>query len=276
MTDAAAPWQRILLATEHTEFDAGAERLAIELAQRSGRPLAAVVPIATNAELLAEAPAIAARIDADAAARRAELLREAEAAGVAVDVRVGADADKWRAIVSAAGDARADLVVVRRRGHSGFLARMLVGEMAASVASHAPCDVLMVPRAARLWSGGVVAAVDDSPASVRVAATAASVAQCFALPLRLVIVATEATLPNARDSVQRALRTLEREGHAATAHTRVGRTADEIVAATAELGADLVVIGRHGASSALRRAVLGSTAKKVVGLASCPVLVVRT
>ena len=41
----------------------------------------------------------------------------------------------------------------------------------------------------------------------------------------------------------------------------------EIVAAATERGADLIVVGRHGASGALRRAVLGSTAQQVVGLA---------
>ena len=61
-----------------------------------------------------------------------------------------------------------------------------------------------------------------------------------------------------------------------TAAFASGRPQDEIVAAATERGADLIVVGRHGASGALRRAVLGSTAQKVVGLAGCPVLVVKT
>ena len=44
-----APYGRILLATEHTEFDAGAERVAFDLALRWSTPLSAVELLVTNA-----------------------------------------------------------------------------------------------------------------------------------------------------------------------------------------------------------------------------------
>ena len=56
-----APYARILLATEHTEFDSGAERVAFDLALRWGAPLAAVEPLVTNAEYEAVAPELAER-----------------------------------------------------------------------------------------------------------------------------------------------------------------------------------------------------------------------
>ncbi len=280
MIDADSPWLRILLATEHTAFDVGAERVGLALAARGRLPLVAMVPLVTNAALVAEAPALAARVDEEAATRRAELLRMAASAGVSIDVRVGSDADPWRAIVAGAADTRADLVIIRRRGHRGFLARMMVGELAASVAAHAPCDVLMVPRAGELWRSAVLAAVDDAPTASRVAAAAAGVARAFALPLQLVCVAAEASdaaAARAQETLRRAIDALARDGHAAEGRVRVGRALDgEIVAAATERGADLIVVGRHGASGALRRAVLGSTAQQVVGLAGCPVLVVKT
>ncbi len=273
------PWQRILLATERTEFDVGAERLAIALAQQGGHPLAIVVPLVGNSELLAEVPALAARAGAEAAERRSELLDVAATAGVRVEVRVREDAEAWRAIVECARDTQADLVVIRRRGRRGFLARLMVGEMAGTVASQAPCDVLMVPRAGEPWKSAVLAAIDMSATAMRVASAAARVAHAFALPLRLVCVATDGSDPavaRAEESLRHAIEALARDEVPAEGTVRFGKPHEEIVAAMTECAADLVVVGRRGASGALHRRLIGSTAQKVVGLANCPVLVVRT
>lgn len=55
---------------------------------------------------------------------------------------------------------------------------------------------------------------------------------------------------------------------------RSGLAFFEITEAAKALSADLIIIGTHG-YSALTRAVVGSTAEKVVRHAPCPVLVVR-
>jgi len=55
---------------------------------------------------------------------------------------------------------------------------------------------------------------------------------------------------------------------------RQGPAWNEIVAAAAELKADLVVVGTHGRRG-LAHALLGSVAEKVVRSAPCPVLTVR-
>ena len=51
-----------------------------------------------------------------------------------------------------------------------------------------------------------------------------------------------------------------------------GRPRAEIVAVAADIGADLIVLARHG-SSGIRHAFMGSTAESVLRHASCPVLV---
>ncbi|HVS01854.1 MAG TPA: universal stress protein [Thermoanaerobaculia bacterium] len=51
-----------------------------------------------------------------------------------------------------------------------------------------------------------------------------------------------------------------------------GRPKLEIVAVAAEIGADLVVLARHGVSG-LRTALMGSTTESVLRTAPCPVLV---
>lgn len=55
---------------------------------------------------------------------------------------------------------------------------------------------------------------------------------------------------------------------------RVGAAWEEILAAAAEVGADLVVVGTHGRRG-LSHAVLGSVAERVVRLSPIPVLTVR-
>ncbi len=57
---------------------------------------------------------------------------------------------------------------------------------------------------------------------------------------------------------------------------RVGSPADEIVEAARELGVDFIVVGSRGTSFAqrLRRVVAGSTSRRVLRLAPCPIMVV--
>jgi nucleotide-binding universal stress UspA family protein len=57
-------------------------------------------------------------------------------------------------------------------------------------------------------------------------------------------------------------------------YLRDGVAHDEIVTAAHELGADLIIIATHGRSG-LSRALLGSTAERVVRHATCPVLTLR-
>jgi nucleotide-binding universal stress UspA family protein len=65
------------------------------------------------------------------------------------------------------------------------------------------------------------------------------------------------------------------EGRAARCTLRTGVPFQEIVALATDERADLLVIGTHGRGG-LSRALLGSVADRVIRLAPCPVLSVRT
>jgi nucleotide-binding universal stress UspA family protein len=155
---------RLLLATEHSEFDAGAESVAFALAARADGRLHAVLPLVSNAEFEASAPALAARADDEIAARRERLVAAAAAAGVALQVNVRRGTEAHAEILAQAQEDAADLLVIRRRGKRGFLARLLVGEMVGQVLAQAPCNVLVAPRSATVWQRGVVVAVGDAQA----------------------------------------------------------------------------------------------------------------
>jgi nucleotide-binding universal stress UspA family protein len=268
---------RLLLATEHTEFDVGAERVAFELAGQRAVPLAAVLPIVSNVEYETVAPEAVARVEAEAFARITQLRGEAQAAGVEFDIRVRRGDEPYREIIAEAQARGADLIVVRRRGKRSILANLLAGEMIGKVATHAPCSVLLVPRAGRLWTRRVLAAVDGTRAAASVAETAARVAVEAGLPLLVVSVTTHDT-PDGRAAadavVAGAIVVARGVGAVVEGRTVAGRAAEAIVALAAGSGADLIVAGRGGPSSH-GRFHLGGNAHRIIGLASCPVLVVK-
>ncbi len=263
----SAVFSRLLLATEHSEFDAGAEALALAMASRCGLSLRVVLPLASNPEYEALAPELAAREEALAAAALRSLAGQAGRAGVAVELQARRGPDLAREIVDEAAECAADLLVIRRRGRRGFLANLLLGQMVRDVVVRSPCSVLVAPRAARMWSHAVLAALDPSSTDMTPVATAAAIAAECALPLTVVCVgaADEAELGRVRSTAQ-AL------GVQAQVQRRDGRPHEQIAAAAREAGADLVVIGRRG-DETVAHAWLGGVAQKVIGFADLPVLV---
>lgn len=65
------------------------------------------------------------------------------------------------------------------------------------------------------------------------------------------------------------------EGRSVQSSLREGIPSQEILSMAEEIGADLIVMGTHGRTG-LEHLVLGSTAERVVRMAPCPVLTVRT
>lgn len=261
---------RLLLATEHTEQDGGAEAVALALAHRRGEPLAAVLPLARDAELEMAAPAAAERADAEAATRRQALLARARAAGVAIDLHLRRGPERHAEILDEARERGAGLLVIRRRGRRGLLANLLVGEMVSRVLAQATCSVLVVPREGQLWLRAVLVAIDPQHREPSLPAAAAALASECGAVLRLVCVAAREDL---RPAAEQALAQALSDSGDAGAHgeVRVGAVAAEIMAAAEACGADLIVVGRHGSGQA--RVRLGSVAREVTGRAACPVLV---
>lgn len=267
------PFSNLLLATEHSEQDEGAETLAFALAQRCGLPLRAVLPIASNPEYEAIAPQLAAHAEAQAGERIGALLADAKRAGLVLELQARRGPEPWREIVDEAAARGTDLLVIRRRGKRGLLANLLVGEMVRNVVTHVRCSVLVVPRGAAMWSRRVLVAIEPETAEMTPVTTAAAIAAECGLPLTLASVADAAGRHEAAERTLRAALGATR-GYGVEADTRLlsGRAHECIVEALHDTGADLLVIGRHR-TEALPRAWLGDVAQKVIGLAERPVLV---
>lgn len=266
---------RLLLATEHSEYDTGAETMALAMGQTCQLPLVTVVPLVSNPEYEALAPQIAAKAEREAAAKIAELRTQAEAAGVTMDLHVRRGEEPYREIVQEAQEQGSDLIIIRRRGKRSFLANLLVGEMVSKVVAHAPCHVLIVPRESRMWRQCVLAAAEPTGQGRQVVATAAAVAAQCGLPLHLVsVIADEGLRPSAQAFVSDMLRQVRLGGLAAQGEVLSGKPFKEILAAAASSGSDLIVMGSRG-DSRIGRALVGGVAQKVMGLSEHPVLVLH-
>lgn len=266
---------QLLLATQCSEFDTGAEKMALALAQRCRLPLRTVLPLLSNPEYEALAPEVAAQAEHEAALKIALLRARAEAVQVTIDLCVRRGEEPYQEIVDEARASGAEMIIIRRRGKRGILANLLVGEMVSKVVAHAPCHVLIVPVAASIWSRRVLVAVDPQEDGRPSVALAAAVAAQCGLPLHVVsVVGASAQRPQAEALVAQRVAQAVNMGVAAQGEVRVGKPYAETLAARQESGSDLIVIGRRG-DAHLGRALVGGVAQKVMGLAEHPVLVLH-
>ncbi len=240
------PFNRILLATEHTEFDVGAERLAFAMAKRCGLPLLVVIPMLDNPEYEAEMPELVLRDELEIADKISALRLLADAAGVQLDVRVRRRSEIHIGIVAEANESKADLIIIRRRGKPSFLARLLVGEMVSKVIRDTSCSVLLVPRAAEFWSKRILAAVGDTPAAPSIAKTAGTIAGICELPLTILSVAPDQESLSKTQSLNTLNVVLASASSSnVQGEVRIGNLVEQTISAVKESAVDLVVIGRQ-------------------------------
>ena len=145
------PFKRILVATDLTDASTPALREAIGLATGNGTELlithAYQPPVMTQAD--AVAPGVYEEWDRNlrvrVEARLEGLVTDAKSKGIAAKALVLTGA-AYEAIVSAAEDHRADLVVMGTHGRQG-VSRFFLGSVASRVISTSPCPVLTVRAA---------------------------------------------------------------------------------------------------------------------------------
>lgn len=206
------------------------------------------------------------------------------------------EGDPREAVIDAAVNSRADLIVLGARG-LGMASSMLLGSVSLGIARHAPCPVLVckgeprpVHRVTLALDGSAdaeaaVTALCGLPLSREVAISLVGVVEPLPYPAAPEgLVAPEIVL---------AMRELEAERGGelaavlAAAAERLqplvgpvgtlvsaGRAADTIVRVAKHDASDLIVVGARGLG-AFQRLLLGSVSEAVLRGAKCPVLVVR-
>ncbi|HRH80958.1 MAG TPA: universal stress protein [Thiobacillaceae bacterium] len=270
--------KRILFATDGSEYSLGAQRVAIELAQRCRAEFHAMSIMLSTQDLeFVGTHQMRESREAEIQARLDTVAEAAKAAGLACTTHLVYGEQPEHEIVNTARGIEADLVVLGRRGRRG-LARFMVGHATAYVAGHAPCSVLVVPRTARVWQQRILLATDGSPASEEATRLATDVARQCHMPVT-VLSATTAShsaqrKQEARLSVDQAVTALVAAGVNSDGLVPEGRPDEVVIEAARNTGADLIVVGSHGRTG-LSRLFLGSISERIIGQAQCPVLVAR-
>jgi nucleotide-binding universal stress UspA family protein len=139
----AVNWERILLATDGSEYSRKAATKALNLVQFSGGTLKVVSVLEISSDIYAVAPEITQEKIKLPKQYVEEVKEQATSRGIVAEgfVREAESADE--VITKLAQDKNIDLIVMGSHGRTG-LKRLLMGSVTERVIGHAPCPVLVV------------------------------------------------------------------------------------------------------------------------------------
>jgi nucleotide-binding universal stress UspA family protein len=285
--------EKLLLATDGSQFSEGAIREAIRLAKKCSSRLSAISVIETNPEYETIAPQLLERSEKTAREHLEAVKAQAKKEGVDCSTSILEGEDSYNYIAEEASKNKMSMIIMGRRGRTG-LKRLAMGSTAARVIGHAPCNVLVVPKAAIVEFKSIVVATDGSPYSITAASEAIGIAKKNNSKLTVIaVVPAELATPTDVDfaATQRELlaekemqvaeknakavkEAATREGVAVQAFVMTGKPADAIIETAKEKNADLIVVGSHGRTG-IERLLMGSVAERVIVMSSCAVLVAK-
>ena len=266
--------EKLLVSTDGSSYSEGAIREAISFASRCSSKIYACMALETNPEYETIGSSIFEKEEAEATAHLESIKSRAQKEGVRCETIFHESVEASRAIVEEATEKRVDMIVIGRHGRKG-LAKALLGEVAAKVIAHAPCKVLVVPKAARIEYRNILVATDGSVHSNAAVTEAVAIAKrCGSHLIALSAMRDESERGEAEKYAGLAVEMARKEGVSAEAATPTGRSFNAIVETAGGRGVDLIVMGTYG-STGVRKLLMGSSTEKVIGSAGCAVLVVK-
>jgi nucleotide-binding universal stress UspA family protein len=266
--------EKLLLSTDGSEFSEGAVREAIGLAKTCKSKLFAVSVVETNTEFEALAPDLVEKAEKETRALLESIKEKAKKEGVDCETIAHEGEEPYRFVVEEAAKRQAEMIIMGRRGRTG-LKRLMMGSVTAKVIGHAPCKVLVVPKAAKVEYKNILIATDGSKYSEAAVREAIGIAKKCGSKVAAVCVATsDAVADLAKKNVDKVAALGKAEGVAVEAILGTGVPYETIIETAKKRGADLIVVGTHG-RKAIERLLMGKVAERVVGHADCAVLVVK-
>ena len=270
-------FERILLASDGSEYCADAERTALAMMEKCGGTLQIVSVVITNPAAESIAPE---RIQAAEQETRALLDRlhaEAVKRGIQSETILRRGLDPHAEIVTAAEKHGSDVIVMGRRGKRGLMQRM-IGDATSRVLGAARCSVLVVPEGAGMWQKRILLATDGSRFADAAAVAAAKIAEACRLPVTVISTVRESfSEERAAQADEAATRVHDHFAARGIGVDKVvlrGNPEKLIIETAAARTADLIVMGSHGRTG-WERVLLGSVAESVIGEAKIPVLAVK-
>jgi len=268
-------FDRILLATDGSQFSEGAIRVAGAMAEKCDAKLMILSIALYSPQTVSLEPALEARAEKMAWSNVNSAKEKIGHSDCLTFIRQ--ESDPAKAIYEAAEELRADLIIMGRHGRRG-LARWKLGHATAKVVGHAPCAVMVVPSAANPPSKRILVATDGSRYGDAAAIVARKMAAYCGLPVTVVsaVIASHSAerRQEAKGAIERVKAGLDADGVSTNAHLAEGHPDQAILDSAKRDGADLIIMGSHGRSG-LEKMLMGSVSEKVLNQAECPVLVVR-
>ena len=194
-------------------------------------------------------------------------------------------------IASIAREKNADLIAMGTHGRKG-LKRLLMGSVTSGVIVNASCDVLVVKKPCSTCTGkygALLIPFDGSEFSRKALVRACQLAKMDGAEITVLYVIPRyeemvgffktssiknSLFEEAQKIVDSANKLAFAQGVSVKAVIEEGSASDRIVAIADMLKNDLVIMGSYGWKG-VDKAILGSTAERVIMNAGCPVLVVR-
>ena len=266
--------EKLLLSTDGSQYSEGAIREAISFASKCSSKIYACMVLETNPEYETIGSNIFEKEEKEAEAHLESIKAKATKEGVRCETIFHESGEASEAIVGEAAEKRVDMIVIGRHGRKG-LAKALLGEVAAKVIAHAPCKVLVVPKAARIEYRNILVAIDGSAHSSAALTEAIAIAKrCGSHLIALSAMRDETERQEAENYANKAADLAQREGVSVEAVTPTGRSFNAIVETAGGRGVDLIVMGTYG-KTGVKKLLMGSSTEKVIGNAGCGVLVVK-
>jgi nucleotide-binding universal stress UspA family protein len=269
--------ERIMLATDGSEYCADAERVALAMVDKCGGTLLIATIVITNPAAESVAPDLIQAAEEEAHALLQRIHGEALKRGIAAETVVGRGPDPVDELIAAAERERADVIVMGRRGKRGLMKRM-IGDATSRAVGKAKCSVLVVMEGAAMWRKRILLATDGSRFSDAAAVAATKIAELCRLPVTVVSTIrdsfNEERAAVADESASRVCEHLRNRNIEADKVVLRGDP-DKLIVETAQTReADLIVMGTHGRTG-WERVVVGSVTESVIGSSGIPVLAVK-
>ena len=269
-----AKLEKILLAVDKSEFSEGAVSEAISFAGKCSSKLYALSVLETNPEYETIGAKAYEQEEQEIIKYLGSIKERAEREGLDCEIIFYHGGNVYQDIVDEAAEKKVDIIVIGKHGRKG-LTKLLMGEVAAKVIGHAPCKVLVVPKAARVGYNKILIATDGSTHSTAAVVEAIEIAKrCGSHLLAVSAMRDESESDEATANVNKVVELAKKEGVSAEALTPTGRSFNVIVETAGGRGVDLIVMGAYG-KTGLKKFLMGSSTEKVIGSAGCAVLVVK-
>jgi nucleotide-binding universal stress UspA family protein len=269
--------EKLLLASDGSEFSEGAIREAINLAKTCGSKLY-VISVAEEPDIreFAESYPLVATEKLELAVRQhLESLKEmAEKEGVVCEITESRGPRPYKYIIDEAAKNNVEMIIMGRHGRTG-ITRIMMGSVTANVIGDAPCKVMVVPRFARINFEKILIPTDGSIFSELATREAISIAKRVGSSLiGLSVYKRDENSKLAETSVGMVKEVAKKENIKVETLTLKGEPYKVIVDTVEKKKAGLIVVGSHGRSG-MERLLMGSVTERVIGHAGCPILVVR-